>query len=103
MRRVTAEKPLFWIGSSREDLLVFPEAVKDEMGTALTVAQFGGKHPKAKPWKGEGPGYSKLSKTLKETLTGRFTRSDLKVSFTYFTFSKRNCPTGYERQKGTLT
>src|SRR5271163_2199766 len=34
----------------------FPEDVKDEMGTALSVAQFGGKHPKAKPWKGEGPG-----------------------------------------------
>ena len=26
------------------------------MGIALSVAQFGGKHPKAKPWKGEGPG-----------------------------------------------
>ncbi|MGA7572360.1 MAG: type II toxin-antitoxin system RelE/ParE family toxin [Terriglobales bacterium] len=34
----------------------FPEAVKDEIGTALSAAQFGGKHPKAKPWKGEGPG-----------------------------------------------
>ena len=56
LRRVTGEKPLFWIGSSKEDLLAFPEAVKDEIGTALSVAQFGGKHPKAKPWKGEGPG-----------------------------------------------
>jgi len=37
-------------------LLEFPEAVNDEMGIALSVAQFGGKHPKAKPWKGEGPG-----------------------------------------------
>lgn len=34
----------------------FPEAVKDAMGVALSVAQFGGKHPAAKPWKGEGPG-----------------------------------------------
>ncbi len=33
-----------------------PEAVKDELGTALSVAQFGGKHPSAKPWKGEGSG-----------------------------------------------
>jgi phage-related protein len=56
LRRVAGEKPLFWIGSSKEDLLAFPEAVKDEIGTALSVAQFGGKHPKAKPWKGEGPG-----------------------------------------------
>jgi phage-related protein len=30
--------------------------VKDEMGVALGVAQFGGKHPSAKPWKGQGPG-----------------------------------------------
>ena len=26
------------------------------MGAALGVAQFGGKHPSAKPWKGQGPG-----------------------------------------------
>jgi phage-related protein len=50
------EKPLFWIGSARSDLLKFPEPVKDEIGIALSVAQFGGKHPKAKPWKGEGSG-----------------------------------------------
>ena len=54
--RVPGERPLFWIGSSKGDLLAFPEAVKDEIGTALSVAQFGGKHPDAKPWKGEGPG-----------------------------------------------
>ncbi len=50
------EKPLLWVGSSKEDLLGFPESVKDTMGSALSVAQFGGKHPAAKPWKGEGPG-----------------------------------------------
>jgi phage-related protein len=37
-------------------LLDFSEAVKDGIGIALSVAQFGGKHPRAKPWKGEGPG-----------------------------------------------
>jgi phage-related protein len=36
--------------------LDFPEAVKDAIGLALSVAQFGGKHPNAKPWKGIGPG-----------------------------------------------
>jgi phage-related protein len=54
--RVPGEKPLFWTGSSKNDLLAFPEAVIDEIGTALSVAQFGGKHPNAKPWRGEGPG-----------------------------------------------
>jgi phage-related protein/predicted XRE-type DNA-binding protein len=53
---VLRAKSRFWIGSAKGDLLEFPEAVKDEIGLALSVAQFGGKHPKAKPWKGEGPG-----------------------------------------------
>lgn len=39
-----------------KDFLAFPEGVKDEMGNALGLAQFGGKHPKAKPWKGAGAG-----------------------------------------------
>ncbi len=55
-RRAPGERPLFWIGSSKRDLLAFPDEVKDDIGTALSVAQFGGKHPNAKPWKGEGAG-----------------------------------------------
>jgi phage-related protein len=55
-KRAHGEKPLFWIGSSLTDLLAFPETVKDEIGAALSVAQFGGKHPSAKPWKGAGSG-----------------------------------------------
>jgi len=53
---IPGEKPLYWVGSAKKDLLTFPEAVKDGIGTALSVAQFGGKHPAAKPWKGEGSG-----------------------------------------------
>ena len=52
----TGEKPLDWVGSSKRDFLAFPEAVQDELGNALGLAQFGGKHPKAKPWKGQGGG-----------------------------------------------
>jgi phage-related protein len=54
--KVPGEKPLLWVGSAKNDLLNFPEDVKDEIGIALSVAQFGGKHPKAKPWHGEGSG-----------------------------------------------
>ena len=50
------ETSLDWIGSSKKDLLAFPEPVIDAMGYALGVAQLGGKHPHAKPWKGEGGG-----------------------------------------------
>ncbi len=53
---VPGERPWFWTGSAKHDLVEFPETVKDDIGTARSVAQFGGKHPKAKPWKGEGPG-----------------------------------------------
>jgi phage-related protein len=54
------EKPLDWVGSSKKDFLEFPDPVKDEMGNALGIAQFGGKHPSAKPWKGQGPGVLEL-------------------------------------------
>ena len=50
------ERPLDWVGSSKKDFVGFPEPVKDEMGNALGLAQFGGKHPAAKPWKGQGSG-----------------------------------------------
>jgi len=55
-RAVHGERPLYWVGSAKRDLLAFPEAVKDGIGAALSVAQFGGKHPAAKPWKGTAPG-----------------------------------------------
>ena len=61
-KRAPGEKPLFWTGSSKDDLLAFPEAVKDDIGTALSVAQFGGKHPHTKPWRGEGPGVFEVVK-----------------------------------------
>jgi phage-related protein len=50
------ERPLDWIGSSKRDFLKFPDPVKDEIGNALGLTQFGGKHPAAKPWKGQGAG-----------------------------------------------
>jgi len=40
----------------KNDYLAFPADVQNEMGYALGLAQLGAKHPKAKPWKGEGPG-----------------------------------------------
>ena len=48
------ERPVHWVGSSKRDFLTFPEKVKDAMGNALGIAQFGGTAPSAKPWKGLG-------------------------------------------------
>lgn len=50
------EKPLFWVGSSRKDLRSFPEPVQDEIGHALSLAQFGETAECTKPWHGDGPG-----------------------------------------------
>jgi phage-related protein len=47
-------KPLIWVGSSRKDLLAFPEPVQDRVGYALYVAQRGGKHPDTKTLTGFG-------------------------------------------------
>jgi phage-related protein len=37
-KRIPGEKPLFWVGSSKDDLMEFPGAVQDEIGSALSVA-----------------------------------------------------------------
>ena len=46
------QKPLHWIGSTKSDLRKFPKDVMRVMGQALDDAQWGGKHPDAKPFKG---------------------------------------------------
>jgi phage-related protein len=47
-------KPLFFVGSSRDDVRAFPEDVKDVVGFALHLAQTGQKHPHARPLQGFG-------------------------------------------------
>ncbi len=49
-------KPLVWVGPSKKEYLRFPDAVQDDMGFALYLAQIGEKAGSAKPWKGLGPG-----------------------------------------------
>jgi phage-related protein len=56
---------------------MLPEAVKDQIGIALSVAKFGGTHPSAKPWKGEGPGIFEIvsdhrGDTFRAVFTVRF-------------------------------
>ena len=58
MRSTTgpSEKPLFWLSSSKRDLLAMPGPRGAGTGHGPGVAQYGSKHPIAKAWKGEGPG-----------------------------------------------
>jgi len=45
-------RQLVWVSSSRKDLEEFPDPVKETMLFALDLAKVGGKHAKAKPFKG---------------------------------------------------
>jgi phage-related protein len=97
--RISGEKPLFWVGSSKDDLLAFPEAVIDEIGTALSVVQFGGKHPKAKPWKGQGPGVFEIVEdhrgdTYRTVYTVRFENA----AYVLHAFQKKS-PSGIKTAK----
>jgi phage-related protein len=47
-------KPLYWLGSSKRDLMALPKRVIDIFGYALYLAQTGGKHEQAKVLKGFG-------------------------------------------------
>lgn len=81
MRKPTpGEKPLFWIGSSLKDVARFPAPVRRSIGFALSATQYGGKHPSAKPWKGEGPGVLEVVKdydgdTYRAIYTVRFAKA----------------------------
>ena len=77
---VPGEKPLYWIGSSLDEITQFPSEVQRTMGFALSAAQYGGKHLAAKPWKGEGPGILEIvsnydSDTFRAVYTVRFERA----------------------------
>ena len=47
-------KPLFWIASSKRDLMALPLRVRRFFGHALDFAQRGGRHDSAKPLTGFG-------------------------------------------------
>ena len=92
MRRKLApgEKPLFWIGSSKRDLLAMPDSVVRQMGAALSVAQYGGKHPDAKPWKGHGPGVFEVVSDSRPTRFVRGTWCDSSKQYTFYTVFRKN-------------
>jgi phage-related protein len=93
------ERPLDWVGSSKRDFIAFPEPVKDELGYALGLAQFGGRHPAAKPWKGHGSGVLELVEnhdgdTYRVVYTVRFSE----VVYVLHAFQKKS-PKGVKTAK----
>ena len=99
---IQGEKPVDWVGSSKRDFIEFPEAVKDEMGNALGVAQFCGKHPSAKPWKGEGPGVFEIVEDFDgDTYRAVYTVKFEKVIYVLHAFQKKS-PKGIKTAKGDV-
>ena len=79
-----------------------PEAAVRAIGMALGVAQYGGKHPSAKPWKGEGPGVLEVVEdfngdTFRATYTVRFA----KAVYVLHCFQKKS-PTGIKTAKSDI-
>jgi phage-related protein len=54
MEESRKSRRLYWVGSSKKDLLALPEDVVDVFGYALYLAQMGRKHDQARPMKGFG-------------------------------------------------
>jgi phage-related protein len=93
-RRTPDEKPLHWVGSSKGDLLDMPEEVRREVGFALGVAQHGGKHPRAKPWKGQGPGVLEIVSNFDgDTFRSVYTVKFAKAMYVLHCFQKKS-PSG---------
>lgn len=62
------DKELEWVGSTKKDIMEFPEDVRREIGYALHVAQQGETHESAKMFKGCGSGvYEIVSDADKST------------------------------------
>jgi phage-related protein len=84
-------KPVHWVGSSKEDLSVFPDDVRRRVGGALWDAQMGQKAPFAKPLKGFGGGVLEVvddfdGDTYRAVYTVRFR----KVVYVLHAFQKKS-------------
>lgn len=62
-----------------------------DMGYALGLAQLGGKHPKAKPWKGEGPGVFEIVEDYRDdTYRAVYTMRFANVVYVLHAFQKKS-------------
>jgi phage-related protein len=90
-KSMSREKPLYWVASAKRDYLTFPAEVQDDMGYALGLAQLGGKHPKAKPWKGEGAGVFEIVEDHRgDTYRAVYTVRFAEVLYVLHAFQKKS-------------
>jgi phage-related protein len=79
------------VGSAKRDYLGFPIEVQSDMGYALGLAQLGAKHPKAKPWKGEGPGVFEMVEDYRgDTYRAVYTVRYADVVYVLHAFQKKS-------------
>ena len=89
--RMATETPVDWVGSSKKDFRVFPPEVVSAMGYALSAAQLGGKHPHAKPWKGEGGGVFEVVEDFSgDTYRAVYTVRFAEVIYVLHAFQKKS-------------
>lgn len=99
---VPGEKPLYWIGPSLKDITRFPSDVQRSVGFALSAAQYGGKHPAAKPWKGEGPGILEVVKDYDgDTYRAIYTVRFAQAVYVLHVFQKKS-PRGIETRQSDV-
>jgi phage-related protein len=99
---VKGEKPVAWVGSAKADFLGFPPSVVEEMGNALGVAQFGGKHPSAKPWRGQGAGVFEIVEDFHgDTYRAVYTVRFQEVIYVLHAFQKKS-PKGIKTARGDI-
>jgi phage-related protein len=94
-----SEKPLYWVGSAKKDLLAFPGEAVDDIGYALGVVQLGGTPPSAKAWKGEGPGVFEIVEDHRgDTYRAVYTVRYAKAVYVLHCFQKKS-PSGVRTAK----
>jgi hypothetical protein len=85
------EKPLYWVGSALDDLRALPAEVKDVFGFALHLAQWGDRHPDAKPLKGfKGASVLEVVEDYDGIRFVLSTRCGLEKRSLYSTYSRKN-------------
>jgi len=92
MSDVPPAKPLYWMATSKRDLLALPEAVVDVFGYALYLAQIGGKHERARPLRGFGSAgvLEVIEDRQGDTYRAVYTVSFAEVVFVLHVFQKKS-------------
>ena len=94
MLAAPSEKPLYWVGSAKKDLMVLPDEVVDDFGYALGAVQMGATPAQAKPWRGEGSGVLELVENHRgDTFRAVYTVRFAQVVYVLHCFQKKS-PSG---------